>query len=326
MRRQEKPWRLLLLPIFSVLFLQIACATVSQPRVVNSPGERTISPTLQDAPNYVLKRRVVIARFTNETTYGKSVLVDGGSLIERQASDILHTRLAEAEKFILFEHADSERVLQALAQGKVHTLGLPAEYLIVGSVTEFGREMTGETGVFSRTKTQRAHARVSVRLVDVRTSHIMFASEGSGEAISEVGTVLGVGTHAGYDSSLNDKAISAAISKLVSNLVENLLEKPWRSYVLSVEQTPEATYVMIGGGKAQGLAIGHRLAVLERGRTVNNPQTNMPIELPATRVATIQVVSMFGDSPESEGSKCRIVAGMLSDNDFNKYVVEEEKM
>lgn len=322
------PWRILLVGIkFGILVGLVmvnSCATVSEPQVTSSPNEQIISPSLQNMPKYTLKRKVVIARFTNETMYGKSVLLEGmPSMIERQASEILHTRLAESQKFLLFEREDSARIIQALNDGNLHTLGLPADYLIVGAVTEFGRETTGKTGVFSRSKAQKAQARVNVRLVDVKTSQIIFAAEGRGEAITETGVVFGVGTHAGYDSTLNDTAISAAISKVVNNIVENLLEKPWRSYVLTVEDTPQGEFIVIGGGTSQGLAPGHRLAILRKGRIVNNPQTGMPLELPGTEVARVEVVSTFGGSPENEGSRCRIISGVLPLEDFSTYVVEE---
>ncbi len=82
---------------------------------------------------------------------------------------------------------------------------------------------------------QIARAKVNVRLVDVRSSRVIFASDGTGEAESEVGTVVGLGTSVGFDSTLNDKAISAAISKVVNNLLAELLDQPWRSYVISNE-------------------------------------------------------------------------------------------
>ena len=49
-----------------------------------------------------LKRKVAIARFTNETTYGRSFLVDKDSNpIGKQALDILSKKLLDTDKFIL---------------------------------------------------------------------------------------------------------------------------------------------------------------------------------------------------------------------------------
>ena len=106
-----------------------------------------------------------------------------------------------------------------------------------------------DTGVFSRSKIQTAYANVSVRLIDVKTGEIIFAQEGAGEAKSEAGTAFGIGKHVGYDSTLNDKAISTAISSVVDGIMINLLNKPWRSYILSNEENS----IIIAGGKKQGI-------------------------------------------------------------------------
>ena len=81
---------------------------------------------------------------------------------------------------------------------------------------------------------------------------------------------------------------------------------------------------MIAGSRSEGLAEGDRLAVLLRGRTVLNPRTNTPIELPGEKVATIEVLSLTGDSPETSVARCRVAVGSLPVPDPASYVVEEE--
>lgn len=307
---------------FLLCFSLAGCATVPKEETIRAgKGGKQVSPSLVNIPKHRLKRKVAIARFSNETTYGKSVLLDGkADLVARQASDVLSGRLAEAGPFLLFERSDTNRLLEALNRGDFSKLNLSADYLIVGSVSEFGRSTVGATGVFSRTKKQRAHARVNVRIIDVRTSRIIFSQEGEGEAYSEVGTVLGVGTKAGYDSSLNDKAISAAISKVVGNIVENLLDRPWRSYVLAVENGD----VIIGGGKAQGIGNGEVFQVMERGKTIRNRQTGGLVELPGRFIAEIEVVSVFGDTVDSEASRCRVLTGSIPAEKLEKLIVVEK--
>jgi len=230
-----------------------ACVTVDAPDSVVSDGQSDVSAALKETQKHILKRSVAIARFSNESTYGKSVLLgDKKSLIGRMTSDILATRLKKSGKVILFERSDSEALLDALNRGTLRSLNLPADYLIIGSLSEFGRSTTGETGLLSRTKKQKAYARVNIRLVEVDTGRVIYAEEGAGEAVTETGTVMGMGSKAGYDTTLGQKAISAAISKLVSNVLENLMAKPWRSYVLS----RDGSTLIIAGGEAQGLEVG----------------------------------------------------------------------
>jgi curli biogenesis system outer membrane secretion channel CsgG len=302
----------------------LGCATVTEREVVDARQGPEVSPTISGSQARFLKRKVAIARFSNETQYGRSVLLDDvnaqGDVIGKRASDILATRLGETEKFLLFERIDGEKLAQELEQGRLDATQVPVDFLIIGSVTEFGRETVGDTGFMSRTKTQIARARVSIRLVDIRTSRIVYTDEGSGEARSQVGTVAGIGTRAGYDSTLNDKAISAAISKLVSNILEKLLEQPWQSAVVARQEGD----VVIAGGKSQGLREGDRLAVYRRGNVVVNPQTGVDMELPGTKVATLEVVRLFGTDPLAEGAICRIAEGALPDVPTETLVVKEK--
>ena len=111
-----------------------------------------------------------------------------------------------------------------------------ADYLIIGSITEFGRKNVGESKVFSRSKTQIVEAGISIRLIDVSTGQIIYSEEAKGQAETSNKTTLGLGKRTDYDSSLSDKAISAAISQLVENIINNCLNRPWKSYFLSYDQ------------------------------------------------------------------------------------------
>ena len=175
--------------------------------------------------------------------------------------DILSARLVASEKFIMLEREDLDLINSELEMNNLGSINIAADYLILGSISGFGRNTTGEVGVFSRTKKQTAFAKVNIRLVDVSTGQMIYSEEGSGEAFSEVGTVLGAGSRAGYDSSLNDKVISVAISKLVNNIIENLTEKPWRSYILNIQNDN----IVIAGGKTQGINIGDTFNVFKKG-------------------------------------------------------------
>jgi hypothetical protein len=241
--------------------------------------------------------------------------------IGKQASDILAARITATEKFILLERIDLDKISKELKFGNLGSLNIPADYLIIGSVSEFGRKEVSDVGVFSRVKRQVAYAKVNVRLIDVRTGQVIYSAEGDGEAQSEAGSVLGVGARAGYDSTLNDKAISAAISKLVNNIIETLMDKPWRSYLLANQG---ASYV-ISGGKSQGIRQGDSFGVYQRGNRIVNPQTGMPIELPGQLIAKIRVDSLAGDDPQNEVSFCSVVSGSVPGTDFRDYYIQEIK-
>ena len=309
-----------------------SCATVQQPKIETLPELPAVSKVLEQQENFALKRKVSIARFSNETNYGQGNLFNNNfQKIGNQAMDILSTKLTKTGQFLMFERPDLENISNDLQvtiedestekpRKKINEYNILSDYIIIGSVSEFGRRNSSETGVFSRTKKQTAFAKVNVRLVDVKTGHIIYAEEGEGEAYSEVGTVLGAGSHAGYDSSLNDKALDAAISKLVSNITENLLDKPWHAYVLDIKENT----LIISGGKHQNIKVGDEFNIFKKGKTVKNPQTGMNIELPGTIIGKIKVDSLYGKTPVDEISICSIVDGNLTGFSFNEIYIEEK--
>jgi curli biogenesis system outer membrane secretion channel CsgG len=101
-----------------------------------------------------------------------------------------------------------------------HLTGVDA--LILGSVAELGRETTGKSWFVGRSKQQRARARVVLRLADPRSGEVFYTQEGSGEATIEATSTLGFGGSAGWDSTLDGKAIDAAIVNMMNNVVRTL--------------------------------------------------------------------------------------------------------
>lgn len=301
--------------------LLTSCATVQKSEVEVIETKPAVSKTVKEtAPPKGLKRKVAIARFSNETKYGQSFFFDENKdFVGKQAMDILSAKLAVTEKFLLLERADLEKINKELKIGTLAGLNIPADYLIVGSVSEFGRKTAGDVGLFSRTKKQEAHAKVNIRLIEVATGQIIYSAEGEGNAFSEVGSVMGVGSRADYDSSLNDKAISAAIGKLVNNIVETLMDKPWRSYILSFEN---GIYI-ISGGKSQGIKEGDVFSVYRKGKRVINPQTGLPLDLPGQLLGKVKVLSLSGSDPANEIALSTVVDGSIPQESFSDIYIQE---
>jgi curli biogenesis system outer membrane secretion channel CsgG len=324
-------FRVVICFMISGLFFLTSCATVQKPDVQPVDDKPRISKTISQVPvgaKTGLKRKVAIARFTNETKYGQSFFIDENKdRIGKQAVDILSSKLLQTDKFIMLERADLDKIQKELAIGNMAPLKNMADYLIVGSITEFGRQDTSDVGVFSRVKKQTAYAKVHIRLIDVSTGQILYSEYGEGSAFSEAGTVFGVGSRAGYDSTLNDKALDAAITNLSSRIIENLLNKPWRAYIIGYEDES----LIISGGKSQNISAGNTFDVYVEGKKVKNPQTNMTITLPGKKIARLKVITCLGNTPEDEVSLCEIVDGRdnistyLKSKDFtNLYIGESQ--
>ncbi|MGJ3233249.1 MAG: CsgG/HfaB family protein [Oceanicaulis sp.] len=266
------------------------------------------TPTVEALPaEPILRHRIAIGRFSNATGYGRALLLPGEhDPMADQVADMLMSRLVDTGKFLVFERSEidvveDERRLTGAEQAQL--VGVDA--LIVGSVTEFGRRNEGQAGFLSSTMRQVVEAGVEIRLVDTETGLAFFSAEGAGSANNEQGEVAGFGSRAGYDATLNDRAISAAVDDLVSAIVSELEDRPWSTDILELQ----GGQVFISGGERAGLERGDRFAVMRRGRTVTSRQTGLPITLPGEQVAEIEVVSFFGNTDLDEGSVARIVSG-----------------
>ena len=288
------------------------CATVSeQPRQVEAPQPRAQQAAAQQAQaapiEKTYKRKIAIGRFSNETRYGRTFVTDANQdPLGKQASDILASRLVASNQFLVFERPDLNKVSAEQSIAKDGNM-IGVDTLILGSVTEFGRGTAGKSGFLSSTKVQTAHAKVELRLVDVKTGYVFFSAAGTGDASTESGEVAGFGSKADYDGTLNDRAIAAAISDVIGGMMTKLDERPWRTDILKAE----GKTVFITGGVHQGIRPGATLRVFQPGESIKSGQTGFAVALPATPIATVRVTSSFGDNETNEGSVAEVTSGSV---------------
>lgn len=279
--------------------------------------------TLGQDEGMTLKRKVAIGRFSNETQYAKGIFYDKeNDPMGKQALDILSSKLAASGKFLLFERGDLASLLEECQKGENVSSTVGADYMIIGSITEYGRKNMGKSGVFSSQKTQTVEATVSIRLVDVATGLIIYSDEAKGSAELTTKTTMGVGGRAGFDATLSDKAISEAVGQLVENIINKCTDTPWKTYFISYE--PDA--VLIAGGNSQGIREGMMFSILTKGRKVKNPQTGIMITLPGKSVGQVKVVSTGGDTPETEYSFVEVTTTEhINATNMGNYIIEETK-
>jgi curli biogenesis system outer membrane secretion channel CsgG len=309
--------------LLSTALILCGCATAAKaPERVAALAPVNATVAVPETPT--LKRKIAVARFSNSTRYGKSLLSENESdPLADQAADMLVSRLTDSGRFIVFErdHLDAiareNEILKLDASSNL--VGVDA--LIIGSVTEFGRSTEGQSGFLSSTKRQSARATVEARLVDPRSGLVIFSASGKGESSVESGEVAGFGSQAGYDAKINDAAISAAVSDLTSELIGKLQTRRWSTDILRAD----ASSVYMSGGSRQGLKVGDRFAVETRGEVIRSGQTGLPITLPGQRVAEVQITSFFGDDEYSEGSVASIVSGSLAGRDPATLIIVEPR-
>lgn len=265
-----------------------------------------------------LKRKVAVGRFTNETRYGQTLLRDSNlDPLGKQAADILVSHLVKTGKFLVFERSDITQIVDEQKRLGANKDLVGVDTLIIGSIVEFGRSEDGKRGLFNRERTQRAYAKVAIRLVDVRTGLAFFSATGAGEATTEAKTTFGIGSTADFDGTLTDKALSAAVVDVLETLSNTIQGRQWRTDILAAE----GGQIFVSGGPNQGLNPGDRLVVMQAGRVVTSAQTGLGIELPATPVAELEVVSSFGTGELNEGSITKIISGSIPASLSNIYVV-----
>jgi curli biogenesis system outer membrane secretion channel CsgG len=315
------PWGTGVLVMRMLLLLAAALAVASSPNAQPKALNDAVGPSSAPQGHLALKRKLAVGRFTNSTRYGKALLFDADKdPLANQAADMLMARLVDTGEFVVFERNDIDSISreQGIA-GSGRLVGV--DTLLVGSITEFGRKVEGKAGFLNSQMRQVASATVEVRLIDVATGQAFFSTSGAGSASVQAGEVAGFGSRAGYDSTLNDKAISAAISDLMTNVLQRLHARRWSTDVLQVR----GDQVFLSGGPSQGLKVGDQLALEVRGETIVSGQTGLPLTLPGQGVGRLEIVSFFGEGPQQEGAIARVVQGRTPSGDLKAFQVVEPR-
>lgn len=267
-----------------------------------------------------LKRKIAVGRLSNETNYGKSLLRTGATdELGRKVTDMFMQSLSNSGNYLIFERPDLQLLEREadISGNDVNLVGV--DTLVVGSLTEFGRSTTGESGFLSSSKKQEATATVDLRLVNTDTGQVFASVTGTGASSTETARTMGFGSVASYDGSLNDQAIGAAVNAAVEKLTQLMLERRWSADVLSVEDDQ----VYISGGKSQGISEGMTFQIKTRGREVKSKTTGSTITLPGKNLATLEIQGTFGESELEEGSFGQIIDGSIEGYDADELQVEE---
>lgn len=210
--------------VASALVPAAGCATEShrplEPASVESRG----------TPFAGEKEVLGVAGFHNRSGYMTGVFSDGVDRLGNQARVLLRTHLSQSGRFSVLDRDDEEALAAEAAAGGSDRVSLGAAYVVVGEVTSFGRRETGDHilfGLAGRGKSQVAYARVSLNVVDVRTSEVVHAVQGAGEYELGDREFLGTGGSSGYDATLGGKVLDLAVREAVNRLVEGREKGEW---------------------------------------------------------------------------------------------------
>jgi curli biogenesis system outer membrane secretion channel CsgG len=216
--------KLQLTGLAALLALLAGCASESS-HVVETESVASYN-TSYSGPKYAL----AIGFFQNRSPYGRGVFSDNQDQLGGQAKTILKTHLSQTNRFLLVDR-DNMDALQRESGISGQTQNLTgAEVVVTGEVTEFGRTVTGDKqlfGIAGRGKKQIAYSKVSLNVVDVKTSLVVHSVQGAGEYELSNREVLGTGGTAGYDATLSDKVLNLSITDAVNKLVRDLEAGAW---------------------------------------------------------------------------------------------------
>jgi len=173
---------------------------------------------------------MVVGNFQNRSSYMQGLFSSNSDRLGNQAKTILKTHLQQTNRFNI---VDRQNLQQSEQEAKF--IGIKqniqgARYAVTGDVTEFGRKVTGDRqlfGIFGSGKKQTAYAKVSLNIVDVLTSKIVYSTQGSGEYQMSNRELLGFGGTASYDATLNGKVLNFAIKESVNNIVRDIENGIW---------------------------------------------------------------------------------------------------
>lgn len=207
-------------------------ACVTHAHAVTESSQAVAVPQVQAAaasPS-ASRTRVAVGKFDNRSAYMRGIFSNGTDQLGEQAKTILVSHLQQTNRFSVLDRENmAEAKQEATYQGKAQAIK-GAQYVITGSVAEFGRKEVGDQqlfGILGRGKSQVAYAKVALNVVDVNTSEVVYSAQGAGEYELSSREVIGFGSTASYDSTLNGKVLDLAMREAINKLSAAIDSGAW---------------------------------------------------------------------------------------------------
>ncbi|WP_053979896.1 CsgG/HfaB family protein [Marinagarivorans algicola] len=203
-----------------VVAIASGCASQTSFKTIDAPTVASYNTAYSGA-----KTTLVVGNFDNRSDYARGLFSTGIDPLAGQAKTVLKTHLQQTNRFRLVDR-DSANEAQVEAKYLAKTQKIKgANFVVAGAVTEFGRKQVGDRllfGILGAGKQQIAYAKVQLNVINVLTSEVIYSTQGAGEYALSEREVLGFGSKAGYDATLNGKVLDLAVREAVNRLVEGL--------------------------------------------------------------------------------------------------------
>ena len=162
-----------------VLLLLTGCAVVESSRAVKIEKVDVAS-----TPFTGTKLPVSIGKFDNRSNFMRGVFSDGVDRLGSQAKTTLIAHLQQSQRFTVL---DRDNLLELNQEARLKGVGQSlqgASYVVTGDIVEFGRKEIGDHqlfGLLGRGKSQIAYAKITLNVVNILTSEVVFSASGAGE-------------------------------------------------------------------------------------------------------------------------------------------------
>ena len=179
-----------------------------------------------------VRQQIAVGKFDNRSNFMRGVFTNGVDRLGSQAKTILVSHLQQTNRFIVLDRENMGEIRQEAEFSKRQQSIQGARYVITGDVSEFGRKEVGDHqlfGILGRGKQQVAYAKVTLNVVDVGTSQVVYSANGAGEYSLSNREIIGFGGTASYDSTLNGKVLDLAIRQAVDALVAGIESGAWQA-------------------------------------------------------------------------------------------------
>ena len=314
----------------------LAAAFVIQATAQQAPAKKRIAVIDFD---YGAVQSGVAAIFGSNQDVGKGIadlivekLVQGGvyTVYERKAIDKI---MAEQN----LSNSDRADTVSAAKIGRV----LGVEAIIVGSITQFGRDDKTTTvggGAFGGLnkyglggvgkKDSKAVVAVSARMINTDTAEILAAVTGKGESARSGTSLIGAGGSGGSGggggvgmnaSNFGDTILGEATMKAVASITTQLQNNAGsiQARVIKLEglvADASGNTLVLNIGSKVGVRVGDKLLVKRTGREIRDPATGKVIrrveeslgEVTITEVDELSAVGTYaGSAPAKTGDTVR---------------------
>jgi curli biogenesis system outer membrane secretion channel CsgG len=201
------------------------CATTSS-KVVETPTVNSYNTQYTGE-----KKKLVVGQFVNRSSFQNGIFSSGQDRLGNQAKTTLMSHLQQTNRFSVLDRDNLDLLADEAKRAGTSQTIVGARFVVTGDVTEFGRKAIGDKqlfGILGKGKSQIAYAKVTLNVVDVTTSEVVYSVAGAGEYSLSEREVIGFGSTASYDSTLNGKVLDLAVREVVNKLVDGIESGAWQ--------------------------------------------------------------------------------------------------